>query len=150
MGDSIDIAPIIREETACVETLLAVLDKELTAVASRDTERMASLAADKQRLVQELEALGNRRRQLVGPLASDADWASTPQRQSVRPAWKRLIDLVDHARQNNRRNGTAIDAARRYTRRAVDVLFARRQSDVVYDALGERKRLTTNRYSSSA
>ena len=150
MVESADIAPIIREETVRVETLLAVLDEELAALAHRDAERLGAITTEKHRLVQELETLAKQRRQLVGPVTPDKDWADLPQRRSLLPAWKRLTTLVDQARHNNRRNGTAIDAASRYTRRAVDVLFGRRQSDTVYDALGERRRLTTSRYSSSA
>ena len=117
MVDSTSIAPIIRAETVCVETLLAVLDEELAALASRNPERLASIATDKHRLVQELEVLGNQRRQLLRPVAPDTEWADIPQRQSIRPAWKRLSNLVDQAKQNNRRNGTAIDVASRYTHR---------------------------------
>ena len=150
MGANADIAPIIREETACVECLLATLDEELAALADRDSERLSAITTDKLRLVQTLEGLANQRRLLVGPVAPDTDWADSPQRRPVQPAWKRLTSLVDQARQNNRRNATAIDAASRYTRRAVDVLLGRRQSDTVYGALGQRRHLTTSRYSSTA
>ena len=117
---------------------------------SRDTQRLDSLATHKHQLVRELEALGIQRRILLGPQGCATNWADSPEGQPLRPAWKRLAQLVDKAKHNNRRNGTAIAAATRYTRRAVDVLFCRRESDTVYGALGERKRLTTNRYSSSA
>ena len=150
MVDNVKIAPLIHEETTQVETLLRLLDEELEALANRDAEGLESLAWEKRRLVLALETLGRERRHLMGPMASEEDWTSAPARADVRPAWNRLTSLVEVARQNNRRNGTAIDAANRYTRRAVDVLFGQRESDAVYGASGERKRLTNHRYSSTA
>lgn len=73
MVESADIAPIIREETVRVETLLAVLDEELAALAHRDAERLGAITTEKHRLVQELETLAKQRRQLVGPVTPDKD-----------------------------------------------------------------------------
>ena len=107
MVESADIAPIIREETVRVETLLAVLDEELAALAHRDAERLGAITTEKHRLVQELETLAKQRRQLVGPVTPDKELGGPPATPFAPPR----LEASHHpggpgqAQQSQKRNG---------------------------------------------
>ena len=139
---------LIGQQTIRVEALLRVLDEELDALRRRDPQRLEALSTEKQRLVTELEGLSADRGKLAMPVVDTPEAHGTD--APTRPAGAHLTKLLQKVQQNNRRNGSAIENANRYARRAVDLLFGRQNSQTLYGALGERKQLTTTRYSSIA
>jgi flagellar biosynthesis/type III secretory pathway chaperone len=101
-----------------------VLASEYTALRERDSERLATLVASKQRLANELEAFAPQiRAWQANSLARDDEWQA-------------LRTLLDRCSRANRTNGAAIDASRSFVTSMLDLLTGRRANERTYTARG--------------
>lgn len=129
----------LRHAVDCARELLDVLDAEHRALLARDMERIAETASRKELLTRQLNDLS------VHGSAPAGESGEPPS-----PLWKEFTDLMTRCRHENRKNGAVIEAARRHTQRAMDLLSGRAAGGAIYGAGGEARTLSASRYATRA
>jgi flagellar biosynthesis/type III secretory pathway chaperone len=123
---------------ACARELLATLGREREALATRDREGILAAAADKHALVDRLQAL------------LDTDPSRSPVPEMSTPGRDDLPGVLGAIAASNRANGRVVEAARRQTRRALEVLQGMGAPEGLYDAGGGPQALGRSGHQASA
>ncbi len=146
------VTNLLREEIACLDSILSALEYEQSALARRDPTALAATAAEKDRLVGELKRKASDREALLRQAFPDPDrpWGANPSMATARSLWQRHESLLAEAKQRNRVNAAIIRAAQSSTERAIEVLLGVDPTESTYGARGGVEPAARSRYASSA
>ncbi len=140
--------PLIRQQIDSASELLATLEKEAEALRQRDAEALATLAADKVRLTEQLEALG--RRQIAAlekagiepgekQMLHYAQRLAPERARALQKALDELATLLGRCKRQNLVNGQMIAAGRQAVQAALSLLKGQTApaTEVTYGPGGE-------------
>jgi flagella synthesis protein FlgN len=114
---------VLGEQIRCAEAMLETLTRESAALAGGDHDALETATAAKTKLVDTLEKLEARRREM----AQRDDGAGTGE-------WQHLKDLIARCKEQNQRNGTLLKARAENIRVALRAL--RGEGPELYGATG--------------
>jgi flagellar biosynthesis/type III secretory pathway chaperone len=106
-----DAAGVLVEQIHCADALRAALTREHAALVGGKPDELEAATAAKRQLVEVLEALEARRRELAG----SAELHDGPE-------WQRLRDLISDCKEQNLRNGALLKARADNVRVALNAL----------------------------
>ncbi len=132
----------IQRQIDCTTQLMAVLDGERRALASREAQAVEEAADKKRELAAQLEGLETRRRHLLSE-AGIADTevfieqCKTPEGRQLGMRWHELLELVARCREMNLANGTALEELQRMVRHALGILRGQHGQQELYGRAGK-------------
>ena len=135
--------------------LARLLREEYAALRQSDVAALQNIAAPKHELVARLEHLGSQLRQAFGHMGiafdtrSSADWVSATDDPVLQDTLRELNTLLAACRYQNRTNGALLEALRKHTQRAIQLLTGESDCQAVYSALGESQPLVRSRYTAT-
>lgn len=146
-----ELLDCLTAEAESVERFIGLLETEAALLTDSDSpdDLLATIEA-KQAEAARLEALGQQRAALAVALGeSDGSHAAMQrlarQHADIGEAWDELLDLAEHARRLNQRNGALIDTHLRHTQMSLDALRSVAGLGNVYDASGRAQALNAGK-----
>jgi flagellar biosynthesis/type III secretory pathway chaperone len=106
-----DVAALLVEQIRCADAMRAALTREHAALVGGKPDELEAAAAAKAQLVEALEALEARRRELAGTAESEQG-----------PEWQQLRSLIAECKEQNLRNGALLKARADNVRGALNAL----------------------------
>jgi flagellar biosynthesis/type III secretory pathway chaperone len=106
-----NVAAVLVEQIRCADAMRAALTREHAALVGGKPDELEAATAAKAQLVEALEALEARRRELAG--AADSEGC---------PEWRQLRDLIAECKEQNLRNGALLKARADNVRGALNAL----------------------------
>ena len=106
-----DVAAVLVEQIRCADAMRAALTREHAALVGGKSDELEAATAAKQQVVEALEALESRRRELRG----SADLQDRPESQQLR-------ELIAECKEQNLRNGALLKARADNVRVALNAL----------------------------
>lgn len=119
---------ILMREAETAERLLQVLRAEHDAVANGDADKLETLLAEKQPLIQQLEQCWRRHSALLVDAGVALDrieqgLLQLSNGEALGAVWIRLRDAIASCREQNQRNGRLVAFRRRKTEQALSILL---------------------------
>jgi flagellar biosynthesis/type III secretory pathway chaperone len=106
-----DVGVILVEQIRCADAMRAALTREHAALVGGSPEELEAASAAKAQLVEALETLETRRRELTSSADSQGD-----------PKWQQLRDVIAECKEQNLRNGALLKARATNVRVALNAL----------------------------
>lgn len=138
-----ELNDLLRAEYTCAGRLNTLLGAEAKALITRDVEAMERLLDEKQGLIQQLEHLENRMRQLLQsagfgtqPRDVEACLAWCDDSGQLIKGWRLLMERIRNAQQQNRINGATLESSRRYTQQTLALLRGQVPESDLYNPTG--------------
>lgn len=144
-GTSVDIAGLLSQELATLDSFIALLHKEQTLLSSGANEGLTALADEKSKMAVELARLANFRDRELGRLhlppgrAGMDAWTLTDAGSASQRQWDRLLALAAEARALNEANGKAIALHLQHNQQALSVLMAAADRTATYGPDGQAR-----------
>ncbi|MDY0007618.1 MAG: flagellar protein FlgN [Spongiibacteraceae bacterium] len=134
---------LIRADLATTQTLLTLLQREKTALETREYEGFDALLADKQRAVAELEQGAGERAALLAASDYHDDAALLAACTNAAPdtatCWRELIAHWEQCQHLNQVNEQIVRRTRLVIGRVLDILQGRSERVDLYDAGGQTR-----------
>jgi flagellar biosynthesis/type III secretory pathway chaperone len=106
-----DVGAILVEQIRCADAMRAALTREHAALVGGSPDELEAASGAKAQLVEALEALETRRRELTSSADSQGD-----------PKWQQLRDVIAECKEQNLRNGALLKARADNVRVALNAL----------------------------
>jgi flagellar biosynthesis/type III secretory pathway chaperone len=122
------IIGLLQEHHATARQMLAILQQEMTALASNDLAAYDRILEQKQQQANRLESFEQGLSVLEGAIGSPATLANFiqfvqhPANSPLRPHWQKLQDTLRECQQQNLLNSRIAEASRINTQQALDIL----------------------------
>lgn len=134
----------IHAETACLDRLVEILDREREAVKTRDSDGLTAVTADKEAVLSELANHGQARLRLLEEAGCSRDEAGieafasgTDDPEAFLSGWRGLADKLTECQRRNQVNGQILAGTAEQTRRLLSLLLGSPSpSSEVYDRHG--------------
>ncbi|SFU62243.1 flagella synthesis protein FlgN [Nitrosomonas eutropha] len=137
-------ASTLRLQLESTHLFLALLEHERNLLASGSIDDLASLVADKDRVVNQLSRLDAQLNQLLaaagfsgGTLEINAWLTANHSESAVTRDWEELLNLTRLARQHNQTNANIISTWLQYTRQTLYALHSAAGHITLYDPKGQ-------------
>ena len=137
---------LLVEEAALLRDFLVLLEREQTALAEGNIERLLPIADEKNRCFARLAALGEARGKALaaaGLPASRQGMESWLERQAeairLRREWQAFLGLADQARALNQTNGKLIASRLAHNQQALSTLMAAANQAALYGPDGQAR-----------
>lgn len=136
------LTTLLREESATIEQLRRLLQREYDALKSRDLAGLEQAVAEKQACVERARALITsrldhlRERGIAADargLAAYVEALPAPERDEANKLWAELEQAAEQVRAQNEVNGAVIAASRNHVDRTLAILRGRDSLDFLYD-----------------
>lgn len=133
---------VLQQELSTLDRFIELLQQEQAALVAADVDTLQSLAADKQQLSDQLNALAqNRANQLQSAgFPPDSEgvkaWLQN-QADSVRHSWELLLENARTAQRLNQTNGKLIQTHLQHNQQALSALVSAANRADVYGADGQ-------------
>lgn len=136
----------LQQDIENADTLLATILTERDALASNDAEKLQAVAKTKQELAAHLEANSRARDELLqqdniatgaSGIESYISQLDETEHSMVDDSWKKLQQLLEKCREQNRMNGRLIDTSQRRIQQAIALLHGQPQDEELYGRGGK-------------
>lgn len=134
---------LLHAEYDCAGQLQSVLTAEASALVDRDINALEALVREKNTLLQTLETLELRKKQVLeqaglssAPNQIEASIDDCDERGQLKRGWHLLLQRLARCQQQNRANGATLDSSRRYTQQALSILRGQTVPVALYDPRG--------------
>ena len=134
---------VLENESRCARELIDLIERERTALSSRDAGALEAAIAGKQARLEQLEARSRERDALVraAGFATDrsgveACIAGCDGDGTLAALWGEFIEHVSECRKANQVNGGVVELSRRQVRRALGILRGQAPDTELYNTEG--------------
>ncbi|WP_275096761.1 flagella synthesis protein FlgN [Sedimenticola hydrogenitrophicus] len=137
------LSRILSVELECARSLAAILQREHSALKSRDPDRVLEISSEKQQAVEQMQLSGRQREQLLASLrvapgseGIEALFQANPD-TACTDLWRQLGEIAGQLREQNEINGGILALSQRHNQQALDILCGRTESRNTYGAKGQ-------------
>ena len=122
-----------------LENLIKLLHEEHESLRTRDIACLEKCTKNKHKLLQQLETLESKRKQLNKQLLDQIKDGSTndPTSQEIIDLNNRIQLLLDNCRHQNEINGAIIEISRQFSQQLLGIMFGAPPSESIYNSAGQ-------------
>ncbi|WP_260291110.1 flagella synthesis protein FlgN [Sedimenticola hydrogenitrophicus] len=137
------LSRILSVELECARSLADILQRENSALKSRDPDRVLAISREKQQAVEQMQLSGRQREQLLASLIPAPGTEGTEALFQANPdaactgLWRQLGEIAGQLREQNEINGGILALSQRHNKQALDILCGRTESRNTYGAKGQ-------------